>query len=366
MEDVSNKVCFICATPYHLIVASAIAMSEKLNADLFVLDEFMSCEQIAENIRNIELFDQVRIIDNDISKNSAYKKIRITYTLLFNKLVMERYLVENYKELYIFHRDHAYVKAACLYLKSKNPELTINLYDEGIGSYCNEQLFKQGNITRYLELLFCKKQIKNDDLSIFLFSPDLYIRGFKNHPPIHNISKICGLNKIDGYSNAIKKVFKSDKDEEISWDVLAFDTVRNEELTETGIEIFEASLDYCKNLFNKMKVKKHPRAECSKKFDYFVYDSPFELLCFDADLSDKVFISSFSSALFSPKLLFDMEPTVVFLFDVLKDVTKVKYDHREVVEYLREIYTDKSKVIIPKDIADLKAKMIELKKNRNL
>ena len=81
---------------------------------------------------------------------------------------------------------------------------------------------------------------------------------------------------------------------------------------------------------------------------------PWEIVCLNNDLSNKVQITIFSQACISPKLIFDQEPTVIFLYKLLP----VGYDYLgagllEFADSIGALYRDKDKYFIPESFEEL-------------
>ena len=73
----------------------------------------------------------------------------------------------------------------------------------------------------------------------------------------------------------------------------------------------------------------------------------WELIALDDLSEDDVLICFFSTAAFTPKILFDKEPKIIFLFDLLPEKM---FNAKELVSGLSEIYSNSNKVMVPTTI----------------
>jgi hypothetical protein len=126
------------------------------------------------------------------------------------------------------------------------------------------------------------------------------------------------------------------------------DTVRQEDFKDDGSEKFN---DVVKEMVvnSKVIVKSHPR----DKYKYFDYEYfkmssfPFEILCLYNDFSNYTFINNFSSAVFTPKLIFNQEPKLIFTYLLFSDKMNTAWGNRDlIISRFRKMYKDSSKISV--------------------
>ena len=103
-------------------------------------------------------------------------------------------------------------------------------------------------------------------------------------------------------------------------------------------------------------VKKHPRssAEDYQNIRYFESTGiPFELFCLNINMNDKILVSHSSTAVTTPKILFDQEPTVIVLTKLLDPITGEKNLFEDFFQAVRNTYHNKNKFLIPSSIEEL-------------
>ena len=89
-----------------------------------------------------------------------------------------------------------------------------------------------------------------------------------------------------------------------------------------------------------------------KAVDSF-YDNnnfPWELICSKEINDNTVLIGVFSTAQFSPKELYNIEPYIIFLYKIIKPVGIDIKAIDEMTALLKNTYRNKTKIIIPNNI----------------
>lgn len=358
-----KKACFVCSTPFHIIVASAITMSEGLYSDIIVVKNFSGCEIICENLKKTGVFHEISIIDDPFNRdsNTFSDIVKVYISVLCNYLKVESVIGKYFKNpvydsVYVYHREPNIVRMICMFLRKHNLSIKMYYYEDGIGSYYNNVIFNDYRLTQLFEYVYCGKKISLNDFSIKLFCPELYTFGFNNDKPIQNCEPIKKINKIDGFDKVLSGIFSKNDNNKILENIIFLDTVREEEFNEEGKEVFnEISILLSEKYRNNMIIKYHPRdIKCSSKEKDFSNDGiPFEYYCNYNDLNNKLIISSFSTAAFTPKILYGQEPYVVFLFNI---IGKGMIDNTEIdklYKYLMKIYNNKKKICAPNTIEEL-------------
>lgn len=103
--------------------------------------------------------------------------------------------------------------------------------------------------------------------------------------------------------------------------------------------------------------KKHPsEMEIPQGVNLLCTNLPWELEL-ESLSGNATLISYFSTALITPKLLYNKEPNVIFLYKMLEGYDFYKAD--EIVERLRDVYSKPQKVYVPHNMNDFKKFLYE-------
>ena len=74
------------------------------------------------------------------------------------------------------------------------------------------------------------------------------------------------------------------------------------------------------------------------------------------ELSDCILISFLSTGCLTPKMIFGEEPRIIMLYKLLPDYKKIQPYFQEILLQIKDLYEDKSKIIVPeseKEFLDL-------------
>ncbi len=352
----SNK-CFVCATPYQINAAIAIAGGFADKADMYILPDFSQYEAYAERIQELGLFSKVSLVDSMKFESYRRSKNKLVYGFgfFFNYLRVNRIAKDivgdaDYKEIYI-STHHNIGKFICLYFLKRGAEVIY--YDDGEGSYDNPRVYEAFGIEKIVRRILYGKQAVGLSKKRILYCPELFKERFGDSYTVYAIPNWANdtnllktVSHVCGYTDLAR----------IDHRFVLLDTIPSEDFDQRGQEVYEELVKTCVNtLSNDLMIKKHPRDHRKQEYQCDVYrysEIPFEVICANSDIENKVLISSGSTAVFTPKLLFDLEPTIILLNRIVGE-TVVRVDRDSIVSFLKNKYQDKAKIIVPESIDEL-------------
>lgn len=357
----NERSCFICTTPYQVLTSIALVKNHNLSADLYVVNQFDNSKELSSRLAKEKVFENVYYLDE---KNILYK-IKHSKSKLMNRLnlALAYRKLDNIIEPII--RSHMYDacyisskaflgRLICLYLYKKNDKVKCFYFDDGIGSYCNINLYNVNPIDKIARFLFISPKTLRIHFDKYLYNVELYNKMIDNNESLHTIHP---LKNDKENRELISRIFSMNDYQTIKEKFLIFDSLREKELTEKGQAEVKLLFDNIIKIVGQENViiKAHPRDKNrDKDLNYFVEQNiPFESFCFFQNFSDKVFITNMSTAVFTPKLLFDQEPIVIMLFSILEDDLIIKTKIREIAINFKSIYKKRENVIIPESIDEL-------------
>ena len=349
--------CFVCATPYQINAAIAISSEYADKSDMYILPDFTHAEEYANRVLDLGVFSNVYLVDSMKYESYRRSKNKLIYGFGFffnylriNKIVKDIVGDADYKRIYI-STHHNIGKFICLYFLKCGAEVIY--YDDGEGSYDNHRVYEAFGIEKIVRTLLFGKQSVGLSKKRILYCPELFIDRFGDSYAVSAIpnwaNDIGLLKKIDhvcGYTDLAR----------IDHRFVLLDTIPSEDFNQNGQVVYEELVKTCVDFWgNKLLIKKHPRDHRKQDYQCDVYrysEIPFEVICANSDINNKVLISSGSKEVFTPKLLFDLEPTIILLNQIIGETVE-KVDRDSVVSFLKNKYHDKSKIIIPKTIDEL-------------
>ncbi len=107
-------------------------------------------------------------------------------------------------------------------------------------------------------------------------------------------------------------------------------------------------------------LKPHPRSSESCSINVKTYPNqgiPMEVLYAGmSDIQDRILVSFVSTAVFTPKILYDVEPIIICLHQIAKE-NQISKNFESIFEKFRGIYNNKERVLAPTSIEELEAQL---------
>ena len=113
-------------------------------------------------------------------------------------------------------------------------------------------------------------------------------------------------------------------------------------------------------------IKSHPRAKQvypHKSKDYPISKAPMEVEYLNMDLENMVFISVASTAVVTPKIVFNKEPIVLLLCCLNKNVYKVRDSQLNFYLKVKSLYRNQSRFMIPQNTNEFNSYIQKIKNN---
>ena len=356
-----NCIC-IADTPYQIISCIRFRwmhLRNFENIDLIVINQFKNCELYVKSVRNSRIFNNV-VISKKIIKKSKFDTT--IFANLFNcKLLLEENCSSNEK----YFLQNKYDTLVCSILNRDvininniyKPE-SIYLVDDGVGSYIGDvtsllftglhkefysicwRLFKRGIDYERIKGIYLSNldfQLKNN-YKLFQFSR-------LNCKQLEILRNIFGVISID---SATKAIFLTVPLHDNNIDINTYHKVLDELSIVDGVFF-----------------KRHPRdLETTRYIDRNILDSNGMWELSVESFSDSIYlISIFSTAQFTPKLLYGKEPYVVFLLGLFEGfLTESRREECfETINKLKSWYKRPEKIICISTFSELQVLINSIK-----
>lgn len=348
----TGKKLFIVSTQYQMFNVLNICNNigvVKDTIDLVILDFGTNIySKLNINLLNL-FFNKVYIHKIKVPRRKLVKNISLALQIIFQG----RFGIQNkrkYEEIYIAGTE-SYSKALAFSMGRKGFKLYY--YEEGVGSY-----------TQILDKDLKKKQE-------FLFQLRYGIT------PIKRCSRVYLYNPAFVMCNTADKTvckISSNRSMQKKWiDIFKGEHESIEHRFIFFGQWYESAREYgFQNVLIKALMEVISREDCciklhpSRMEEQISYlenniekvssnSSSFEVVNHYHDMRDKVLISVTSTAVSSPKLIYDEEPFVIYCFKIFADLKHEKASENTlgVVEKLKHIYKE-DKVFIPESIEEFK------------
>lgn len=357
---------FICSTPLQVIHAVNIVKNILEASDIstiYILDHHKSSVDLYEHISKQSLFTNVYFLKTS-KFNTLYHQINsmnivtrainkfLMYTFL--SLISKHFVNDSivYDRFFTTSMDFS---SWLIFLKLKrlNKNLKLSFFEDGLGSYTLLlkkpakldivilRLFRFNHMFSYISELYVleKRMIKGS------YYPSVIVKELANYA---NISKELNQIFIDKNLSHYKLRY------------VFFDSPFPDNL------VLKKQENVLKTIHNKLgdalQLKLHPRTRgFNIFFDNIVLKThlPFEIINLNINLENKTLITILSTTVFTPKLIFNQEPNIIFLYKIVSVGHIVPKETFSLVDDLIQLYENKTKIYIPETLEEL---MIVLEK----
>ena len=238
---------------------------------------------------------------------------------------------------------------------------TFYLIDEGLSSYSGRVLnIKYRNPMLKLTDFICFGSVMRPVSGILLYQPELY---FGPKVSVLGISSAPILEIAESFHDVESKNARKGNEYPsalfLGTPLRGLNSlVKDGKLTPNDFQdarlIERSVLNSCADIFSSLTYRKHPnQTESEIQFNSDICidygDKCWELIIPEVIRDDTVIISFFSTAAIVPKLIYGLEPVIVFLYPMLQ---KEFLGADEIVKRLRSLYDDSNKIILIDNLQD--------------
>lgn len=318
-----EKSCFFASTKFQLINAIVIAVQEKLEADLYLIDEgiYKNAKELGEAIRNERIFRNVYVVDTDsINANAKTTHFQSVFLYLNNRKFINK-ILHSFDYSKAFFSTNSLVERMAKYFFLKHRKADIYYFDEGIASYIGA-MEKKNKFERIIRRIAFGSRSLISKFDRYLYTPELYY----NSSSEEKIYKINGINEDPYTLYALNRIFDYNDNMNLGRKALVIDTAYKSAFKEGKCIDYLNTIEKVIECFNNdIVIKPHPSEKNNyfQNVDYITSDIPFELMLSNSNIDDKVIISLASTAAVTPKLIFNKEPTVILLYNLFYDSLNV-------------------------------------------
>lgn len=301
----NKKVLFLAETNYQIINCINLAChAEGERCDLYICKLYPDTEELAERIRALSIFDKVAVY-NDEDSGKLSKAIIFAF--------LERYIHQflgNFDyDLVFFASRNFTTRCIVTYVKYHRPDVTLIAYDEGLGTYIS----KMEGYTNSVERLLVRLKYRNQANMItdkVLYLPQAYMGD-------GNDIRLYTMPPIDQrVLSLVNDLFRYRDEMQINKRFVFFDGYFDGK-DERTIHVLQSLVDKCGQ---QLVVKAHPQTPDGVYPSGDVYPLsglPYEVIAAnDKQLEEKVLITSISTAVWTPLLLFRKMPRVILLYPI--------------------------------------------------
>ena len=356
-KESAEDFVFVCDTPLHVMNAASFVLSNEQScggkSDLFIYHQFRGSEELSRRVRdsgifrNVYDFDKLRIYSRSVNKIATFFRVMFPRRAL-KKICREKACLKcNYRTLSLsFYTPFSDIVKCCF-----EPTHVIQLED-GLGSYVTPDLenrFRSG-IFSFFNKFFFGNKLSYAAETLYLSSPEF------SGPQETEIRRLESFASATDRTELMKRVYGFNDNPIYREKKAVYITQPLEERHPTGMP--ESELLALLSEADPV-IRVHPRQSASE-FPGTVDTAAnmWELECAENISDSHVLIGAFSTAQFTPKMMFDREPTLIFTYPLLG----CEFDNADaMIERLRSTYRDRDKVRVIKTADELKEVIAAIK-----
>lgn len=354
------KTAFISNSPLKILNTINMVVNNVENTaeftDVFVEMWFKNAEILCNKLEETGLFHKVyRCYRNE-------KKLDRLSDFICAKRILEGYDIEdksflNEKYDQLFVGDKGLLGVALSYMNKPD----VFIYDDGIITYSGNCIIDEKN-----KLFWINKLLRSDVYSFNIRKLYVNNKDFCKSTISENIEQLPLLNKENKAVDIIKKVFDFNEDSLVkNHRLIILEQPLDGRENYNGTKFIDVVNELDAESFNPL-VRLHPRQKdlVYENIDMDTVGNMWEIDCIENINNDHILMSFFSTVQFSPKMLADKEPYVIFLYKMFLtrlDGKEIPW-FEEMIGQLKEKYSDSSKIFVPNNLDELKKIIKSLKK----
>lgn len=333
-------IVFICNSPFQILSAALIRRTyyPKDRAGIILTDaskalikfKNSALESLFERIEHIEIYEKMKQLEGYSNMEIPDRRVGEIAFKLFEQIDME-----NVTDLY-YANLHAWIY--CLIDLLRNRGIRTHYYEDGMDSY-----IVNVNVP-YIEKPY----------DIFVYQPELMLENKGSA-----IRRIPSINEVPSeIQEEIDSVFNTYDTEFNLPDVIFFEQHSDSKDDYKYIDDLFIKINEITN--HRAMIKSHPRRRKSDiRIDPYrwVTDTPWELIAYKEELTNKLIIGISSRAMFTIPIMTKDRPMIILLYRLLIKLTgkDIKWWHitDEYVDRWTELY-GRGKVLIPNSIEELR------------
>lgn len=352
-RSIKRNACFLCTTPLQILGAISLQLSNKQDADLFLFDDYKGYQSVGERLEPYGIFNNVYLINfySSLTVKGIILRLWLFLRMIFCKQYLNFFLPSN------IYYDKLYTSSSALSkmvianaLKKRNNDMRTIMYDDGVGSYSKTNRVQTGSsLFRKAKTILGWKDLFGDISETYLYQPTLFNNGSAS------AKQLPFLELNDENKNMLLDVFGVDSIDKliINEKAILFDTYRGQSSQNMDITDLDSLYSVILQCVGKQNIilKEHPRSTGKPNIEMTKFPQnslPIELVFLhQKDLENKVLIALNSTAVFTPKMLFNKEPRIILLYRLIGNTPETVKKRDELYLNMLKMYSARTRVFIP-------------------
>lgn len=354
------KIAFICDTPYQIVncINYCYHLQDRENAvvDLYLGHQFFGSYELKERLGKENIFQNIYGFEDKNSSNKVIHYFRRMRNILSPRSYLE-HIMEDEVDLTRKEYDSIFLSVPTMFaiaFRSLFKAASMNYYDDGLGSYYGNLVDRmnqspQGRLCHIFGIHLEQMEAK----ALYVNNTALCKSTMTND--------ICPLPSMlhcsKDFLELLYRVFSYIPNPDYDKYRMIYLSQPNDQgdlkMAHQAMQIMKALQPYEKQCM----VRPHPRQKELDTGKLFTDKTRglWELLCADQITEDHILLGTFSTAQMIPKLLYQKEPYLIFMYQIEHPMSKtMNYSSIEqMIQDLRAVYKHPEKIKVPKDLSEL-------------
>lgn len=344
-----QRYLFVCSTPYQIFNVICLRMInfDSIECDLIVMDYFTDASRLVDILSQTHLFGKVvlgwgkEVYDQYYNAPRPIRALFRVGLLLCSGFSLRRFQIDvrNYSRVLVSYNEPLVFLMA---RKARGRSFEVDFFEDGTAAYCSSgNLIPIGRIERLL------------GVSRAIFSGVNYV-----HEPALCERGVDAVKIGNGLASpqcrqVLEKLFLVDDSKRIGTRYIYFDGFDDIDFVSSVVEAIRQETG------EEVTVKPHPRRQM-KEYGALSHchigpsDSIESLVLSGLLGKAPVFVSSCSTAAFVPRLLFDMDIDILFLYKMDPRAERMNGNMLGLISRFSELSGGKKKILTPGSLDELR------------
>ena len=337
---------YLVATPYHIVNALNMAIAHPDEGhDLVIVEGLSKADSLIPYLQSCKLFGRV-LVSRTLSRFTSSLD-SLSGLVLGDRETRRLTGGKSYDRVFFNFPNPVINYIFFEALRRANPQLSIHFIEDGVGTYA---AFTERITPRFLRLfkLLNKQPVSLRCAGLHVYQPEMLLR--KADCPVIRLPAIS-----PAAGEKLNEMLLIDH-ERLDFASIYFEQplVEDQIMADSGQEN-KIILDI-QNKLAGFIIKKHPRnLQARPGIKSVQTRTPWEIIAMnDRQMDRKTLITPYSNAVMTPKMIFDKEPAIIFIFKMLDlnpDAGMARYEAQ--IDALVKLYRHPEKICIPRDQNEL-------------
>ena len=355
------NIAFISDTPYQIVncinYCCHLNEDQKVNIDLYLGHQFFGSHELKERLEKEQLFQNIYGFEDRVHKKKIIHYYHRCKDILNSSKFLDRVLLDpvNMKEK---EYDQIFLSVPTMFgiaLSSLFPKADVIYYDDGLGSYYDNLVERmnrsmQGKLCRLFRIDLTHMEAKALYVNNTTFCKSTMTKDIRPLPSM--------LHCSEEFLQLLYRVFQYKSNPDYDKYPMIYLSQPND-ASNQGMEVQSTKIMELLQSYEKQCiVRPHPR---QKNLDTGCLSVDktrglWELSCANQITENHILLGTYSTAQFIPKLLYQREPYLIFMYEVERpESSNMNYDAiMQMIQGVKEGYSNPEKIKIPMSLAELK------------